>query len=105
MSKFKVGDRVAVYDRTGIFYGFVANVLSNDFLDVTGLEWFVHPKQCRKLVPKKKAPRGKIGGRVVWIIDDCVKRAYEKRVTFCDLSAKKEAVSDIKFIEAEDQSE
>ena len=76
MSKFKVGDRVAVYGNTGnkgpnFTYargqrGVVEDIVSEDEeINVRLDEWTgdrivgVHPKQCRKLKPKKQ--------REIWV--------------------------------------
>jgi hypothetical protein len=56
MSKFKVGDRVAVYDiirRTGVVVGFSED---GNRVEIVGalITYAVHVKQCRKLKPKKQ---------------------------------------------------
>ncbi len=61
--KFKIGDRVRVYlSTTNIQTGTVQQIISNNeikilcdvFLKPAYPNLFVHPKQCRKLVKKKK---------------------------------------------------
>jgi hypothetical protein len=69
MSKFKVGDRVRIFGSTwhmGIAHGTAASVKSGKVFDVntggehiaihldSGLDVSAHPKQCRRLVPKKR---------------------------------------------------
>lgn len=56
MSKFKVGDRVAVYHRANREVGTVKDILNTGTLTVLiDDKWFYrHEKQCRKLVKKKR---------------------------------------------------
>lgn len=79
MSKFKVGDRVAVYGHFRVSgemrpdylrgdRGLVTCVIADDEITVcldSGVENEVHPKQCRKLKPKKKPLR--VEGVCYWI--------------------------------------
>jgi hypothetical protein len=55
MTKFKVGDRVAVYHHARMPAGII--IKADDYgLCVQfphGDSWYYHPKQCRKLVRKK----------------------------------------------------
>lgn len=65
MNKFKVGDRIAVYDATEVgghrSTGTVKRVSERGFIYFTpdvpseNNSWLVHPKQCRRLKPKAKA--------------------------------------------------
>lgn len=71
MNKFKVGDRVAaygIYEDCSTVHGFVtavdkSRVWISDGTDIVDYE--CHPKQCRKLKPKKKKLR--IEGEVSWL--------------------------------------
>jgi hypothetical protein len=55
MSKFQIGDRVRFYEglKTGV--GVVQSIGTDGTLDVQESAdiWLLHPKQCRKLKPKK----------------------------------------------------
>jgi len=67
MKTFKIGDRVAVYSTIGrqngeIIYIFPDGKVINVRLD-NGTQYPAHPKQCRKLVPKKER-------RNIWIRKD-----------------------------------
>lgn len=63
MSKFKIDDRIVVYDLDfDRLIGIVREVNSRNNvkvkLDIGGpIQWY-HPKQCRKLVKKKIADTG-----------------------------------------------
>lgn len=72
MSKFKVGDRVAVYSSLGRRMGFIKEINKEAgiflvFFPGPGRNdrTWAHPKQCRKLRPKAKRRR-------VWIADTYV---------------------------------
>lgn len=57
MSKFKVGDRVALYNPSGRSVGIVTDIDTSEErvkVDVgtTVAYWWAHYKQCRKLKPK-----------------------------------------------------
>lgn len=77
MSKFKDGDRVAVYDGDERHTGEVVDI-SHDGLLIVASESFpgklveFHPKQCRKLKPKaKKEPRRIwLSDTGLWLIDN-----------------------------------
>lgn len=60
-----VGDRVAVYWHDERLTGRITEATEKGILFVefdTGLTKYVHPKQCRRLVPKKKRD-----GRTFWL--------------------------------------
>lgn len=51
MSKFKVGDKVRVYDK-GMIYTFIVKKCDSDFIYYDEKKFSI--KQCRKLVKKKE---------------------------------------------------
>lgn len=101
MNKFKVGDRVAVYRADERYTGFIEQVISDQkMLFRPGLrgenhqQFYVHPKQCRKLTTKITL-KGKKNGHVIYLAGSDETDGY---------SFKRHSKKDIKMIEAEDQS-
>lgn len=71
MNRFKIGDRVKVYctalancEGKGKIIDIVNSRVTMWVLLDSGSRICVHYKQCRKLKPKVKAPKGKVNGRV-----------------------------------------
>lgn len=66
---FKVGERVRFYDGDYSEIGVVKKLNDNGTLDVdepgTGI-WCLHPKQCRRLKPKRKPRR-------VWMLAEAIR--------------------------------
>lgn len=68
--KFEIGEVVMIYDRESVRYVKIKTVFPDGTLTVRnyskkekvefGIEYPAHPKQCRKLKPKKKR-------RVIWL--------------------------------------
>lgn len=110
-TEFRVGDRVRVYlvdavgndnDRTGEIVTISQSQNSVYVKTEIGDGWY-HLKQLRRLKPKPKAPRGKIGGMVVWIDPVDIDRRFNDR-NYIPIGLSKIEPTDIKFIEAEDQT-
>lgn len=105
---FQVGDRVAVYDngrrQTGtigaidpLSKGFRVDAVDSQQCVAWNFGWF-HLKQLRRLKKKSKVPRGKIGGRMLWVLFNSIGHAV------VEYSCKKPLPHATRFIEAEDQS-
>lgn len=63
--KFKIGDRVAVYEADGRRSGYINKIYDTGNLEVITVDFAgaYHPKQCRLLKKKER--------RRVWIKRDC----------------------------------
>lgn len=60
---FKVGDRIAVYlNSCPSIKTKIANLRGDGMIGIGELDYYVHPKQCRKLVKKER--------REVWIFQN-----------------------------------
>lgn len=58
---FKIGDRVAVYENIERRVSVIESVGANGIIRLVGSSIRFHPKQCRRLIPKKR--------REIWIIE------------------------------------
>lgn len=68
MSKFKVGDRVVVYHNASRIVGWLTEITGADSAVFQSDEMsriLVHPKQCRRLIKKKK--------KEIWVSPDLIK--------------------------------